>query len=401
MATGDQKTSKSSFSAVDPALGYLYQVRFALLSSLRRLAREDEVFAVCVEAADDVVFEAGASPTELLQLKHHQKRAAKLTDASSDLWKSLRVWMEGSADGVIPPNAHLYLITTSSVGKGSAASKLQETDRDVGDALTRLDATATTSSSEQNEKSYELFRKLSRAKKLALLSSITVVPNSPTIMEADKGLAEEARRAVRREHVTYFLTQLEGWWFRRIIRQLNDAKATPIPSTEIEGELADIRDQFKPDALPVDGDLLEVEIDEGSYENYPFVHQVRLAGIGSARLQTAIRDYYRAFAQRSRWQREELVLMPEIERYERLLREEWQLEFERVEDELGPETAEEQKRAAAKQVYKWMEDARFPIRPAVGHPSMTRGSLHMLADDLHIGWHPDFKTRLAHLLEER
>ncbi len=406
MQKGDKNKAKktkkqSAFAASEPALGYLYQVRFALLSSLRRLARDDEAFSVCVETADDVVFETDGAAQELLQLKHHQKRGASLTDGSSDLWKSLRVWMEGRADGSVPRTTQLYLMTTSSVGEGTAASKLQESDRDVAGALTRLDTTATTSTSDQNKKSYALFKKLSRPSKLALFSSITVVPDSPTITEAGEGLKQEARRAVRREHTDYFLAQLEGWWFRRVVEQLNATKPAPIPSTDIEGEAADIRDQFKPDALPVDGDILEEEVDEGGYENYPFVHQVRLVGVGSARLQTAIRDYYRAFAQRSRWQREELVLMPEIQHYERLLKEEWKLEFDRVADEVGEDAAEEDQRIAAKQVYKWMEDARFPIRPAVGHPSMTRGSLHMLADDLRVGWHPDFRARLAHLLEDR
>jgi hypothetical protein len=30
---------------------------------------------------------------------------------------------------------------------------------------------------------------------------------------------------------------------------------------------------------------------------------------------------------------------------------------------------------------------------------MTRGSLHLLADDRRVGWHPDFEARLQELLE--
>jgi hypothetical protein len=30
---------------------------------------------------------------------------------------------------------------------------------------------------------------------------------------------------------------------------------------------------------------------------------------------------------------------------------------------------------------------------------MTRGSFHMLADELRVGWHPEFLARLRHLLE--
>ncbi len=68
----------SDFSATDSVLGYLYQVRFALLSSLQRLAK-NEFFAVYLETLDDVVFEPDGSALELLQLKHHCTRAANLT----------------------------------------------------------------------------------------------------------------------------------------------------------------------------------------------------------------------------------------------------------------------------------------------------------------------------------
>lgn len=101
MASDSDKPT--DFSATDSTLGYLYQIRFGLLSSLRRLSR-DASFAVYFETLDDVVFYETRAPLELLQLKHHCKRAANLTDASPDLWKTLRVWMEGRANSTIPAN---------------------------------------------------------------------------------------------------------------------------------------------------------------------------------------------------------------------------------------------------------------------------------------------------------
>src|SRR5216684_2393660 len=86
-------SGSSQFSAADSALGYLYQVRIALLFSLRHAKETD--FLVSLETLDDVTFESTTGdPQELLQTKHHQKTAANLTDASPDLWKSLRVWIE-------------------------------------------------------------------------------------------------------------------------------------------------------------------------------------------------------------------------------------------------------------------------------------------------------------------
>lgn len=397
MPTSDRPTD---FSAADSAVGYLYQVRLALLSALQRLA-SDESFALYLETLDDVVFETTGSALHLLQLKHHCDRAANLTDASPDLWKSFRVWIDGRAHGAIPPDARLFLITTSDVGPGSAASMLLATDRNVPEAQKRLDHTATTSTNDTNRTAYELYRGLSATEKIALLSTVVIAPRAPDITNVGDGIRAEARLAVRREHLDPFVDRLEGWWFGRALRQLVDAASPPILSTELESEWHDLQEQFKRDALPVDRDILEQEVDATAYENAVFVHQVRLAGISDKRILTAIRDYYRAFAQRSRWMREELLLVGEIDSYERLLREEWELQFNRLADETGDEAADDAMREAAQKVYAWVEKSCYPIRPQVRHPSMSRGSFHILADSLRVGWHPQFVDRLRHLLEPR
>lgn len=142
------------FSATDSALGYLYQVRVALLWSLRR-AKAGVDFIVSLETLDDVTFESkGGTAEELLQTKHQLNREASLSDASTDLWKSLRVWFEGHADGQIPAGTALYLLTTGAAPKGSAASLLRSEERDVTKAQEILETVAQSSESKANAPSY-------------------------------------------------------------------------------------------------------------------------------------------------------------------------------------------------------------------------------------------------------
>ena len=273
--------------------------------------------------------------------------------------------------------------------------------RDEAEAQKRLDHTATTSTSDTNRAAYQLYRALSATEKRALLSTIVIAPSAPDIASVGDGIRAEARLAVRREYLDSFVRRLEGWWFGRAVRQLIDEASPPILSSEFESEWHDLQEQFKRDALPVDRDILEQEVDAAAHQNAVFVHQVRLAGIGPERILAAIRDYYRAFAQRSRWMREELLLVGELDSYERLLREEWAIQFHRLADEIGDEAADEAMRRAAQTVYAWVEDSCYPIRPRVEHPSLSRGSFHILADSLRVGWHPQFIARLRHLLDSR
>ena len=114
----------------------------------------------------------------------------------------------------------------------------------------------------------------------------------------------------------------------------------------------------------------------------------------------AIRDFYRAFEQRSRWLREDLLLVGDLSRYEGKLVEEWELVFEAAKDEIDATAADVAKRKAARSILSWAEKVTIPIRPGVTEPFVVRGSFHMLADERppRIGWHPDFHDRLAEIL---
>ena len=95
------------------------------------------------------------------------------------------------------------------------------------------------------------------------------------------------------------------------------------------------------------------------------------------------------------------MLIGDLTQYERRLIEEWELVFEGVKDELGDKAAEVAQQKAAREVLKWAESVSLPIRPGVTEPFVTRGSLHMLADEVRLGWHPEFHDRLAVLLQAK
>ena len=392
------------FSAADSALGYLYQVRLALLWSLRR-ARAGTDFIVSLETLDDVTFEsAGGTPQELLQAKHHRNREASLSNASADLWKSLRVWFEGHANKQIPAGTALYLLTTGAAPTNSAASFLSSEGRNVEKALQILEAVTQTSESEANAPAYKAFLAASTTARRAILDNVVVLDRAPGVLTIDDELKAEVHWSAEAKHLDVFLQRLEGWWLRRVLKQLS---ASPQPagilSAELEAEMSELREQFKQDNLPIDDDLLAFTLDDATHaahEDYRFVHQLNLIEVSKKRVAAAIRDFYRAYEQRSRWLREDLLLVGDLSRYEGKLVEGWELVFEAAKDEIEATAAEAVKRKAARSVLAWAEKATIAIRPGVTEPFVVRGSFHMLADEKppRIGWHPDFHDRLAELL---
>ena len=123
-----------------------------------------------------------------------------------------------------------------------------------------------------------------------------------------------------------------------------------------------------------------------------------MVGAGKNRILNAINSYQRAFAQRSQWTRDELLFDTDIAKYESTLKAEWSLRRDQICDELGDLPADDAMAKAGREVLKWAEDVVLPIRPNVAAQWVCRGSLHMLADELKIGWHPNFEHRLTKVL---
>jgi hypothetical protein len=393
-----------NFSAAPSAAGYLYQARLALALCLKYV-NGDAGIEVGVERLDDVSFEANGTAFELLQAKHHISRVASLTDKSADIWKTLRVWSVAVAkDPTIPARTRFALVTTGSAPKGSAAAMLRPAgtykvgeSRDPKAAAALLVAVAQGGGNEDLKAAHEAYLALGPTMRISLLSSVEILDDQPLVTDLSIAIEKELRLMAPKGQAALARERLEGWWWARICKALVANPAEPISVLEIEAKLDDIRDGLKRDALTADQEHADPTTEEiAEYEGRPFVRQLRAVGVGGNRVEYAKRDYYRAFTQRSKWVREHLVFDGELAKYELTLIEEWQPRFQQMRDKLGgAEVAEAARRQAGQGLYDWVEaDARFPFR-TLTHRFLTVGSYHILANDMRVGWHPDFETACA------
>ena len=111
----------SEFSAKASALGYLYQLRYALLLLIKN-GRDNPTIELSLENLDDIEFEDESTPIELIQTKHLIKSTARLSDSSIELWKTLRIWSSATLRGEINLNdIILTFVTTGRVTDGSGS----------------------------------------------------------------------------------------------------------------------------------------------------------------------------------------------------------------------------------------------------------------------------------------
>lgn len=386
------------FDAAASALGYAYQWRSGLLLLLRGM-RESLGCRLTIERIDDLSLEADTA--QLFQTKRHKPGAGSLSDASEDVWKTLRVWSARIAEGSLDPLTTTFaLVTTTEASDGSAASLLRSASRDPETAERRLVETARSSTNVANRAAYEAFLSLDAAKRASMLTNAYVLDGREDIAGIGKLIEHEVLFAAEAQHLSSFRERLEGWWFDRVIVHLLDEVRTPIEAEELNLKIGDLREQYHRDSLPIDFILAEPDTVDSNNDTRLFVSQLRLVAVNNSRIEAAIRDYYRAFEQRSRWIREDLLHIGELDAYERRLIEEWRRYRAVLEDELGLETDAE-KVEFGRRFYRWMElEAKFPIRPRCEEPYVMRGSYQILADGRRVGWHPEFLARLQQVMVE-
>ena len=393
-----------SHQATEQLIGYLYQVKYALQLLLEQ---DDPSYQISIEKFDDVAFEKNGTPKELIQVKHHIGKIGSLSDASVDLWRTLKVWMDAvKEDYSLIDETYFLLITTANAPKESAAYWLRESNhRNVEKAYDLLKKVAEGQGNNANKSSYNLFKKMDKEKMLSLLNKVKVLDRSVNIIDVDKKIKRQLRFSCTNKNENNIFERLVGWWFNSSINALTSENPVFINQKQIRELIVRFNQEYHNDNLPIDDDILNlVDIDESKLpvKKRIFLEQLRLLGFSDSILMLALSDYFRASQQRSRWVRNDLLCINELETYERKLIEEWNRSFvwmcELIKDEDIDDEKEIIKRG--KYLYKEIMDKEIRIRHFCGEPFVMKGSYQILSNNLKVGWHKDFYNRLRCLLSK-
>jgi len=394
-------TTITDFSAKEPSLGYFYQIKYALLILLTK-GKELDNPKIRIENLDDIEIE-DINSLNLLQTKLHIKSKGNLTDASVDFWKTIRIWSEHITNGLVDVDNTIFnLITTEKVSDSSVLAKFKTNiylDTEIDKIINKLDIISSNPGNKTNLKGYEAFQNLSIINKKKLVRNIRILDSSVEITDIGDKLKRELIYSTYPVHLDAFLEILEGWWFKKSIDNLA-GKIDSIDFNELQLKIANISDTFQADNLPNHfPEQLEITDDDVDIlKEKNFLKQLELIKIknNSKTVKRAISDFRRAFEQRSKWLRLQLLNPDEEEDYDKRLKDYWQNIFDIMCDDAEEKTTEELK-TLGKNFYINQFASSCPqikIREKFNEDFLTRGSYQILADSKKIGWHPNFKNEL-------
>jgi len=402
-----KKQATDKYSASEQGLGYIYQPRLALL----RLLELSENSAVFLEKDDDLDFVDQDGRKSLASLKH-KAAGDRLTDLSTDFWKSVRIWLvRYKSEGRSASNLNFFLFTTGTVSNTSFLKEFlpgrSQTSDEAKTLAEQAEEALGRSRAELIGDIYREFKELTFSEKQDFLCRILIFDASPRIENIPEIIKDRHMRSIRREYRNAVFERIEGWWNTEVIKHLTGDREDGIFGFEVSDKLSSLAEEYRVDNLPItfrgkkpDGDI------DADGDPRLFVVQLREIGVSSSRIRTAILDYYRAYEQRSEWARENLLVSGEIEDYEDRLVDEWSRYRDVVHEDLDGDCAEDLLRRAGKELYKWADQqsgniTSLRIRERVTEPYITRGSFHILADskpEPRIYWHPRFLDRLGKVL---
>lgn len=387
-----------SHSAAPSAIGYLHQTRWGLVALLEFGAARPDA-AITLELHDDVAWEVDGSPTELLQIKHHQNATRSLTDSSTDTWRTLKAWMDTASPGDAA-GPDLVLITTQVASDGSAMAALREETRNEAFALARLESIANESNADDTRMARDQFLALGGAHRAAFVSRIRVVDGSPHVHDISERVRRRLDTTLPTGHEDVFMSMVWRWWDEIALAMLQK-KRRNIDMGRARASISDIRDQFTPDSLPTFVELRDLDQTAlaAEYGTRKFVHQMRWVAFPPVNLAKAVVDYYRAYSNTVRWLDEDLIGTAELQAFSDNLVDEWEREFEWMLETIDGDADENTKQEAGRNLLRaLLGQTGITVRARYDEPFFAKGKRHELADEGRIGWHPDFETKLQELL---
>lgn len=315
-----------------------------------------------------------------------------LSDRAVELWKTLRNWIDAASNGTLDANRTSFILFAPNANPGGLAEALSSAnDQDsIRAALGKIAAFA------QEKGSAEW---LDHAKAVVAADAATagaVIKNfsvdSP-VGSPSKTLPPLLKaKLISPDVVDDALKWAHGWIKTTVDALLEAGTPAQVSYEDFHNALLEFvktHDRLvvlrsyagTPDAADVDNHL--------AFRCY--VRQLRIIDLAHIDVLEAVNDYLRSSIDRTEWARRGFVTEHSLDDFERELIITWRNKKRKV--TLAHPTVSPQQQG--QMLYSDCMDHTLELDGLPTPAAFLRGSMHSIADDCTIGWHPDYARLLA------
>lgn len=396
--------NSNNFEAADSSLGFYFQSAYSLIL----LSQASDNGAVSVETVDDVKLSDGGVQT-LGQLKHSVGTPSEFNEKNDGLWKTIKNWIS-----IEEWDKYQFMfVTCAKLSSTTELACLSHThsERNTSTALEclRIEAkrvmetpTVAEAKSMEGVKGYDYkvrrpacqaFMGLSDRKQERLVRKLTLVTSSFNAGDVEDELKNRLLNSEPLRYREIIAERLIEWWDRRIAKALLNKSSREVQKTELLEHLSEIRLETSGFKLPDDFGRKKPD-DLSSELGGNMQKQIELVDGGTARINIAARERWRARNQRDRWMCDSLAFADDLDEYDEMLIEEWEDRHGAIKHDTDILEEKEQKLQGLK-LLDWSHyQAHLEVRSfkdGIDYPYLVRGSFQQLAEELLVGWHPDYE----------
>ncbi len=386
------------------ALGFYYQTLFALVTLVTQVTDDA---AVAVERLDDVELVADGR-TLLYQLKHSiSATPPPVTVASRALWKTLKVWIDALPELTLSETT-LHLVAVGSIPEDSPLRALLEMGSDRSELVAGMtmeaqrvvDARAAAAHAQKKlpfgdrSDGCEAFLALTETERENLVCRIQIQQQSPTVPQIEDRIAGQLK-ILPPEHRSFVAERLVEWWDRQVIYSLCGKRCRVITRIELQQQISSIVGDIEAERLVPDFNTV---LPPDSWQpDGMLMRQIKLVEGAESDITRAIREEWRAREQRAKWVDANTAMASKINDHDLMLQEEWSDRHLQM-VEACAEVEDKQKCQSGLSLLRWTHERAPNEVPPIGDgwsaPYYVRGSYQVLAIDLKVGWHPDYRDLL-------
>lgn len=388
------KISKSSHAAPGQALGYFFQLDRALYWLA---ASKDYGAKVGIETDDDVT-QKEKGKTILEQDKCSKENP--FSDRSEGLWKTLKIWVDAITEKKTDiDKTEFYLVTNKQIPEGLATKigKIGKSETDIQQCINEIKEIGKSPSESIAPFAYAV----TSCKEDTLRELLRRIYYSNTESSDGKEFRSTIAACLNISPelpLDDIINDLLGWMHTRVMNFWKKGKPAWITKEEFTYSYIKIISKYNNKLFKerTQNDLVPtLNIDKGEHIGRLFISQLRIISIeDNNEIIDAITDYLCSKHELTRFADEGSVTEKDIDAFEDRLESRWKNISRKFKFRTG-KTQQDNDESIGKDIYyETLDHREILVDQQTVEYYLTRGTYHKLADNLIVGWHPNYENEL-------